>query len=66
MKWISFRLAGDIYWRDPAISAKAYKELKPDLRPVWVMGFDGSNPHVIEVLHYQTMIDGSRAPWKPQ
>lgn len=65
-KYISFRLAEDIYWRDGARSDRAYKERKADLRPVWVMGFDGSNPHVIEPLHYQTMIDGSRAAWKPR
>jgi len=65
-KYISFRLAEDIYWRDGARSDRAYKERKADLRPVWVMGFDGSNPHVVEPLHYQTMIDGSRASWKPR
>jgi TolB protein len=65
-KYISFRLAEDIYWRDGARSDRAYKERKADLRPVWVMGFDGSNPHIIEPLHYQTMIDGSRASWKPK
>ena len=65
-KFISFRLAEDIYWRDGARSEQAYKERKADLRPVWVMGFDGSNPHVVEPLHYQTMIDGSRASFKPR
>jgi len=65
-KYISFRLAEDIYWRDGARSDRAYKERKADLRPVWVMGFDGSNPHVVEPLHYQAMIDGSRASWKPR
>jgi TolB protein len=66
MKWISFRLTEEIYWTDPARSERAYKERKADLRPAWVMGFDGSNPHVMEALHYQTMIDGSRASWKPR
>jgi hypothetical protein len=28
---------------------------------VSVMGFDGLNPHVIEPLHYETAIKGSRA-----
>ena len=27
------------------------------------MGIDGANPRLIEPLHYQTTIDGSRAPW---
>jgi len=66
LKWISFRLCDEIYWRIPATSEKAHKERKADKRPVWIMRFDGSNPHVIEVLHYQTTIDGSRAPWKPR
>ena len=65
-KYISFRLAEDIYWRDGARSEQAYKERKADLRPVWVMNFDGSNPRVVEPLHYQTMIDGSRASFKPR
>jgi TolB protein len=65
-KWISFRLCDEIYWRDGKTSAKAYRERRADKRPVWVMGADGSNPHVIEVLHYQTTIDGSRAPWRPR
>jgi TolB protein len=65
-KWISFRLCDEIYWRDGKTSEKTYRERKADKRPVWVMGSDGSNPHVIESLHYQTTIDGSRAPWKPK
>ncbi len=64
-KWVSFRLCDEIYWRDGKSSARAYKERRADLRPVWVMGADGGNPHVIEALHYQTTIDGSRAPWRP-
>jgi TolB protein len=66
MKWISFRLCDEIYWRDGKTSARAYRERRADKRPVWVMGIDGSNPHVVEPLHYQTTIDGSRAPWKPR
>jgi TolB protein len=64
-KWISFRLCDEVYWRDSASSARAYKEKRADKRPVWVMGPDGSNPHVIETLHYQVTIDGSRAAWRP-
>ena len=66
MKWISFRLCDEIYWRDGRSSERAYRERRADKRPVWVMSFDGSNPHVIESLHYQTTIDGSRAPWQPR
>jgi TolB protein len=65
-KWISFRLCDEIYWRDAKTGARTYRERRADKRPVWVMGSDGSNPHVIEVLHYQTTIDGSRAPWRPK
>jgi TolB protein len=65
-KWIAFRLCDEIYWRDSVRSAKAYQEKRADKRPVWVMGSDGSNPRVIEPLHYQTTIDGSRAVWKPR
>ncbi len=65
-KWISFRLCDEIYWRDGKTSARTYKERRADKRPVWVMGSDGANPHVIEALHYQTTIDGSRAPFRPR
>jgi TolB protein len=65
-KWISFRLCDEIYWRDGKTSERAYRERRADKRPVWVMGSDGSNPHVLEPLHYQMTIDGSRAPWKPK
>ncbi len=64
MKWVSFRLCDEIYWRDGKTSARTYKERRADNRPVWIMGIDGSNPHVLEPLHYQTTIDGSRAPWR--
>jgi TolB protein len=63
MKWISFRLCDEIYWRDGKSSERAYKERRSDKRPVWVMRIDGSDPHVVEPLHYQTTIDGSRAPY---
>jgi TolB protein len=63
---ISFRLCDEIYWRDGKLSERAYKERRGDKRPVWVMGIDGSDPRVIDPLHYQTTIDGSRAPWGPK
>ena len=61
-KWVSFRLCDEVYWKDGRTSERAYKERRGDKRPVWIMGSDGSNPHVIEPLHYQITIDGSRAP----
>jgi TolB protein len=65
-KWISFRLCDEIYWRDGKTSARAYNERRGDKRPVWIMGIDGSNPRVVEPLHFQTTIDGSRSPWMPK
>ena len=65
-RWISFRLCDEVYWRDGKTSERAYKERRADKRPVWVMGLDGSNPHVIEPLRYQITIDGSRAAWGPR
>ncbi len=65
-KWISFRLCDEVYWRDGKTSERAYLERKADKRPVWIMGADGSNPRVAPPLHYQTTIDGSRAPWRPR
>jgi TolB protein len=65
-KWISFRLCDEVYWRDGKTSERAYRERRADKHPVWVTGIDGSKPHVIEPLHFQTTIDGSRAPWRPR
>jgi Tol biopolymer transport system component len=64
-KWISFRLCDEVFWRDGAKRDKAYREHLADKRPVWIMAVDGSQPHVVECLHYQTTIDGSPAPWRP-
>ena len=63
-KWISFRLCDEVYWRDGKTSERAYRERRGDKRPVWVARIDGSDPRVVEPLHYQTTIDGSRAPWR--
>lgn len=64
-KWIAFRVTSNAYWRNPVEMKKAYGEKKADQRPVYVMAADGSHPHVIEVLHYQCAIDGSRPAWQP-
>jgi TolB protein len=63
---ITFRLCDEVYWRDGKTSERAYRERRGDKRPVWVMPIDGSNPRLIEPFHYQTTIDGSRAPWRPK
>ncbi len=61
--WISFRLCDEVYWIDGKAAERAYKERRGDKRPVWIMRANGSQPRVIEPLHYQTTIDGSRAPF---
>jgi Tol biopolymer transport system component len=61
-KWITFRLCDEVYWKDKEASKRAYAERRSDKRPVWIMGIDGSNPHVVELMHWDTTIDGSRAP----
>jgi len=62
-RWITFRLCDEVYWRSGESSRRAYQERRADKRPVWIMRADGSDPHVVEPLHYQTTIDGSRAPF---
>jgi TolB protein len=65
-RFISFRLCDEVYWRDGKTSERAYRERRADKRPVWVMKADGGEPRVVEPLHYQVTIDGSRAPWGPK
>jgi TolB protein len=60
---ITFRLCDEVYWRSGETSKRAYQERRADKRPVWIMRADGTDPHVVEALHYQTTIDGSRAPF---
>jgi TolB protein len=66
MHWISFRLTDEAFWVDPERRQITYAEHRADKRPVWVMGADGSDPRVIEVLRFQCSIDGSRAVWNPK
>jgi TolB protein len=65
-KRISFRVCDTAFWRDPVTSKAAHEEKRPDFRPVYVMGADGSDPHIVEILRYHCAIDGSRAVWKPR
>lgn len=44
---------------------KIYSEKPADKRPVWLIRPDGSKTTLIESLHFQMAIDGSRASWKP-
>ena len=64
-KWISFRKTDERYWSDPVRMRKIYTEKPADKRPVWVIRPDGTDATVLEPLHYQMAIDGSRASWKP-
>lgn len=64
-KYLSFRVTNEAYWRDAKKRDKTYQEKASDKRPVWIIGTDGSNPQLIESLHYQCAMDGSRAEWKP-
>jgi TolB protein len=58
---ITFRVTNEAYWRDAKKMKQTYEEKAGDKRPVWVMNADGSNPRIVEVLHYQCAMDGSRA-----
>ena len=64
MRWIAFRLCDEIFWREAQSSERAYREKRADKRPVWAMDIDGTNPRVVEPLHYQISIDGSRPCWR--
>ena len=61
-KWITFRLCDEVYWANRERSKLAYAEHRADKRQVWIMDIDGSHPHIIEMMHWDTTIDGSRAP----
>ena len=64
-KWISFRRTDERYWSNKERMIKIYTEKPADKRPVWVIRPDGTDARLIESLHYQMAIDGSRAAWKP-
>jgi TolB protein len=64
-QYITFRVTDEAYWRDAQKRGKTYEEKQADKRPVWLMKADGSAVQLIEVLHYQCAMDGSRAEWKP-
>lgn len=60
-KFITFRVTNEAYWRDTKKMKQVYDEKAGDKRPVWVMNADGSKARIVEVLHYQCAMDGSRA-----
>jgi TolB protein len=64
-KWISFRRTDEAYWRSAQRTEEIYAKKPADKRPVWVIRPDGTDAHIVEALHYQCAIDGSRASWKP-
>ncbi len=63
--YISFRVTDEAYWRNAQKREKTYEEKGADKRPVWFMKVDGTEVQIIESLHYQCAMDGSRAEWKP-
>lgn len=60
-RFITFRVTNEAYWRDQQKMKQTYDEKAGDKRPVWEMNSDGSNARIVEVLHYQCAMDGSRA-----
>jgi TolB protein len=64
-KWISFRRTDERYWSNKDRMQKIYSEKPPTKRPVWVIRPDGSEATLVEPLHFQMAIDGSRAAWAP-
>ena len=64
-KWISFRRTDERYWSNPVRMRQVYAEKPADKRPVWVIRPDGTEATLVEPLHYQMAIDGSRASWQP-
>jgi TolB protein len=60
-RFITFRVTNEAYWQDAKKMKMTYDEKAGDKRPVWVMHADGSSARIIEVLHYQCAMDGSRA-----
>ena len=65
-RYITFRLTDYDYWRFPDAKEYVYREKKADKRPVWIMEADGSQPRILEILHYQCALDGSRPAWRPR
>lgn len=65
-RYVTFRVTDFAYWRDEGAKHLAYTEKAADKRPVYIMKADGSDARVIDVLHYQSGIDGSRAEWRRQ
>jgi TolB protein len=55
----------EAYWRDAQKREKTYQEKAADKRPVWIIKADGTEPQLLEVLHYQCAMNGSCAEWKP-
>jgi TolB protein len=60
-EYITFRVTNEAYWRDSKKMKQVYDEKAADKRPVWIMKADGSDSRIVEALHYQCAMDGSRA-----
>lgn len=65
-QWITFRVTDNAFWREDKLREKTYQEKRADKRPLYALRLDGrSEPQLIEPLHYQCAIDGSRGNWQP-
>ena len=64
-QYLTFRVTDEAYWRDTQKREKTYQQKAADKRPVWIVKADGTEAQLMEVLHYQCGMDGSRAEWKP-
>jgi len=62
--FITFRVTNEAYWRDAKKMKQTYDEKAGEKRPIWLINADGTNARIVEVLHYQCAIDGSRAEIK--
>jgi TolB protein len=60
-KFITFRVTDEAYWRDVKKMKQTYDAKAGDKRPVWIMNADGGSARIVETLHYQCAMDGSRA-----
>lgn len=64
--WITFRVTDNAFWRETDLRERTYQEKRADKRPVYALRLDGASaPQLIEALHYQCAIDGSRGNWQP-
>jgi TolB protein len=65
-QWVTFRVTDNAFWQETDLRERTYQEKRADKRPVYALQLNGSSqPQLIEPLHYQCGIDGSRGNWRP-